>query len=351
MALAVSIDALTGAVARAFGWWSRQLRTFLPERLTGAIGPRHRQPVAEAIDGDLFVTEAGHKRRAADWAPRSGRRTVVLRVPGEWALKRTFLLPRMAAPAVPGIARLEMDRLTPWAGAQVFLDSRVARLVDGGRKIEAAITIVPCAKVESLRQRLAEHGLRIAAIELDAQDGGGRQILMPPSGQADPPSQTRSLRRAAAAVAAAMLLLAVGAAGVLGWQIRERERAIDAARAQLAALQPDVEAVRQLQGDIRALREAQRFVDDRRRQTPAASIVLEAVTRILPDDVWLTELVMSGGALRLAGYAADASMLIGSLESSSDFHDAKFQAPSTRDRELGKDRFAVGADIRPRLEP
>lgn len=350
MAFAVSVEALTGAVARAFGWWFRQLSTFLPERLTGVIGPRHRLPVADAIDGDVLVTEAGHRRRAVDWAARSGRRAVVLRLPGDWALQRTFLLPRMAVPAVPGLARLEMDRLTPWAGSEVFLDSQVARLVDGGRKIEVAITIVPCVKVEPLRQRLAEHGLRIAAIELDAQDGG-RQILMPPSGPADAPAQARGLRRAAMAVAAAMLLLAFGAAGVLGWQIRERARATDAARAQLAALRPDIEAVQQLQGDIRALQEAQRFVDDRRRQTPVASIVLEAVTRILPDDVWLTELEMSGGSIRLAGYAADASTLIGSLESSSSFHGAKFQAPSTRDRELGKDRFAVGADIQPRLEP
>jgi general secretion pathway protein L len=230
----------------------------------------------------------------------------------------------------------------------VWLSAQVLRRADGGRKVEVELTVVPDAAVEPARRALAGFDVPIAAAELDGP--GGKRILLPP-GEGRAAAGRRRLRRAALAVAALFAVAVIGAGGWIGWQSWQRGGEIAALQARIAAVRPAAEEVRQLRQEIANLSDSQRFLDDRRRSVPAASIVLESVSRLLPDDVWLTDLSIGDAAPRAGGSAADASALIGVLEGSGRFAGTRFLAPSTRDRETGRDRFSVGARIEPRLEP
>ncbi|WP_429225644.1 PilN domain-containing protein [Inquilinus ginsengisoli] len=236
----------------------------------------------------------------------------------------------------------------PWPGDQVWLAAQVLRRVEGGRKIEVELTVVPDTAVEPARRALAGLDVPVAAIELDTP--GGKRILLPP-GDDRVATGRRRLRRTALAVAALFAAAVVGAGGWIGWQSWQRGQEIIALQARIAAARPAAEEVRQMRQEIADLSDSQRFLDDRRRSVPAASIVLESVSRLLPDDVWLTDLSIADTALRAGGSATDASALIGVLEGSGRFADTRFLAPSTRDRETGRDRFSVGARIEPKLEP
>lgn len=336
------------ALRRFLAWWGSELATFLPERLTGTVGPRHRLPVAEDTDRGFVITDGAVAHSVAAWAAKARRRPVVVRLPTETGLSRQITLPGAAAASLPQLLRREMDRLMPWSGDDVYLAARVLRRTEGGRKIDVEMTIVPRAAVESARRALADFGVPIAAVELDGPEG--RLILLPP-GADKAAGGGHGLRRAALAAAAVFGLAVFAAGGVIGWQIWQRGRDIGAVEARLAAVRPALEEVRHLRQEIADLSDAQRFIDNKRRSTPAASIVIETVSRILPDDVWLTDLSIAETALRAGGYAADASSLIGAFEGSGRFADTRFLAPSARDRESGRDRFSVGARIEPRLEP
>lgn len=334
--------------SRLLGWWLDGLAGILPERLTGNIGPRHRLPVARPTDHGWVVEIGARVRSLADWAMENRRWPIVLHLPPETGLSRELTLPATATSSLPQLLRREMDRLMPWPGDRVWLAAHVLRRAEGGRKIEVELTVVPDAAVEPARRALAGLDVPIAAIELDGP--GGKRILLPP-GEDRAAAGRRRLRRAVLAIAALFTVAAVGAGGWIGWQSWQRGREIETLQARIAAVRPAADEVGRLRQEIAGLSDSQRFLDDRRRSVPAVSIVLESVSRLLPDDVWLTDLSIADTALRAGGSATDASALIGVLEGSGRFADTRFLAPSTRDRETGRDRFSVGARIEPRLEP
>jgi general secretion pathway protein L len=78
--------------------------------------------------------------------------------------------------------------------------------------------------------------------------------------------------------------------------------------------------------------------------------LLDALTRLAPDDAWLTELQITGSDIRLTGAASSATALLGLIEQSVSFRNAAFRSPVVQDSRLGRERFDLGAQIAPRGE-
>jgi general secretion pathway protein L len=86
-----------------------------------------------------------------------------------------------------------------------------------------------------------------------------------------------------------------------------------------------------------------------KRATPAGVLVLESLSRTLPDDTYLTELRIADGKVQIAGLTRDAPALIGLIEQSRQFTRATFFAPTTREATDSADRFHIEAAIEPKL--
>jgi general secretion pathway protein L len=85
----------------------------------------------------------------------------------------------------------------------------------------------------------------------------------------------------------------------------------------------------------------------RKHETQASVIVIEELSRILPDHTYVTELHIDGNTLQIAGITHDAPLLIRLIEQSPHFTRATFFAPTTRAPSDPGDRFHIEA----RLEP
>jgi general secretion pathway protein L len=85
----------------------------------------------------------------------------------------------------------------------------------------------------------------------------------------------------------------------------------------------------------------------RKHETQASVIVIEELSRILPDHTYVTELHIDGNTLQIAGITHDAPSLIRLIEQSPHFTRATFFAPTTRAPSDPGDRFHIEA----RLEP
>jgi general secretion pathway protein L len=153
------------------------------------------------------------------------------------------------------------------------------------------------------------------------------------------------------------LALMVGA-GLVGWQIYQRQRML-AEQARLAAgLEQRLADLPELRARIEAMRAQARFLADDRSSRPSPLLVLEALSRLLPDTVWLTEATLDGNEVAVSGMAEDASALIPLVEAAPEFEQVRFQAPSTRVTVRGVDgaerqveRFALRAVVDPAAEP
>ncbi len=78
---------------------------------------------------------------------------------------------------------------------------------------------------------------------------------------------------------------------------------------------------------------------------PSAVELIEELTRLLPDGTWLHRLDIRGGEVQFQGFSDTASALIGVVESSPMFREARFGSPITRDVRSGKERFHVSVKL------
>ena len=77
-------------------------------------------------------------------------------------------------------------------------------------------------------------------------------------------------------------------------------------------------------------------------------IVLEALSRVLPDHTYVTEMHLAGNKLQIAGITRDAPSLIPLIEQSQHFRRATFYAPTTRAPSDPGERFHIEARVEPK---
>ncbi len=85
----------------------------------------------------------------------------------------------------------------------------------------------------------------------------------------------------------------------------------------------------------------------RKHGNQASVIAIEELSRVLPDNTYVTELHIDGGTLQITGVTQDAPSLIRLLEQSPHFSRATFFAPTTRAPSDPGDRFHIEAKLEP----
>ena len=85
----------------------------------------------------------------------------------------------------------------------------------------------------------------------------------------------------------------------------------------------------------------------RKQTTPSSVMVLEAISRVLPDSTYVTELRIEGDKVQVVGISQDAPSLIRLMEQSPQFSRATFFAPTTRAQSDPGERFHIEVHITP----
>ena len=160
-------------------------------------------------------------------------------------------------------------------------------------------------------------------------------------------ARATSRRLVLTALTTIVLVLAVAAIALPFWRAEE---ILDRLTTELTVARREAELSAKLQSQIDAHLRDQHFLVDRRQHMPTVTELLDALTRLAPDDTWLTELQIAGTDIRLTGAAGSATALLGLIAQSPDFRNAAFRSPVVQDSRLGRERFDLGAQIAPRDE-
>jgi general secretion pathway protein L len=91
---------------------------------------------------------------------------------------------------------------------------------------------------------------------------------------------------------------------------------------------------------------AQRMLERRKQTTPSTVVVLEALSQVLPDHTYVTELHVDGDKLQVIGITRDAPALISLIEQAAHFTGATFFAPTTRSPGEPGERFHIEAHVK-----
>jgi general secretion pathway protein L len=304
--------------------------------LSGAEAGGGRRDRLVPADGGALGTLPADAAKAI----KGNRVEIVLR-PSRF-LFRPLELPRRAVEFLDGIVRAQIDRLTPWTAADaVFGWGRPADIASD--RISIMVAATARAALRPLLEALSELGPASIAIFTAPADGAAaagtiKVYDQSVRGTLDAMRLSRILM--------IVLVLAVGAAAVavaadsiLGSNLEARasdlERSINQRRAQLRG------------GQAGVARSASVMLDRRKQETPATVIVLEALSAVLPDHTYVTELRVEGNRLQVIGVTQDAPGLIRLIEQSPHFTRATFFAPTTRSATDPGERFHIEARIEP----
>lgn len=282
------------------------------------------------------------------------RDSIVLMLGEDDALICTDVLPAAAENDLNRIMGHKLDLLTPWSAEQSYATQKVlGRRRDG--MLEILLAVASRERTDALLRVLAGLEVHPAAVDVALpgpdQRGAGLDLLQKKTGERRGP---RLL-----AILLWSVLIALGVlVGLIGWQIYQRHQLLREQTALVAGLEQRLGDLPELRNRIEALRAQARFFADDRSSRPSPLLVLEVLSRLLPDTVWLTEVTLDGRELSISGLAEDASALIPLVEGAPEFEQTRFLSPSTRvtvsDPNGGErqvERFALRAVVDPGAEP
>jgi general secretion pathway protein L len=259
---------------------------------------------------------------------------------------RQLELPRRASEFLDGVIRAQIDRLTPWsAGDAAFGWSKPVDIASD----RIAVTIAATARTAvspfvQAASRLGADSVIVSTMQETATPGGAAIKVLEHSARG--PLAISRVRRALAVVllvAGLTAVLSVGAAVVVADDLSERQRDVTRRIAQRgAALRAGLDAA----GNTALAR-----LERRKHEDPSAVIALEALSQVLPDHTYITELRIEGRKLQIIGFTRDAPALIGLIEQSSHFTRATFFAPTTRSQSDPGERFHIEARMEPVFTP
>ncbi len=356
------ITEVGSAVLRLPSWWLGELRALMPKGLRRAFRGRPKWVVFDISGPDLVVSrgvgqsnrEVGRvdlgpdgagQRKAIDRLVRKldlGAATVVLRLPQGDVLRKPVDLPLAAEENLREVLSFEMDRQAPFKPGEFSFDYRIVRRDPETQRLQVELTVIPRSVVEAALERAAGWGVRPDVVDVAGDTGvetGALNLL--------PPERAQQVKVGAGGRFNFVLgLIALVLMGTVIYKLIERQSAVASIMAErVAAAKVEAEAVAALGEELERLVEEGRFLRRRKRQAIAATVVLEELTRVLPDHTWVYELHLNEGEMRLAGFSSAASEIIALIEGSELFREVAFRSPVTQDPRRGLERFNLSAQV------
>ena len=267
-------------------------------------------------------------------AAEFNRRRVELILHSDRFLFRSISFPSRAGDFLASIVHSQIDRLTPWKSTEAAFGwittsaetpNGIAITIAASPQsaLKPLIEAVTNLKVYSLAVFTKPPGQVAASIRVWDEKGLG--IF-----------QFDRLRRA--------LLLLLGFAALLA--------GISAAGAAFTAwiFEPQQAQLERQIANTRNVTQvhplAQHLLKERKQSSPSPVLILETLSRILPDHTYVSELHIEANQMRLTGVTQDAPSLIGLIERSGYFTRATFFAPTTRSSSSSEERFHIETTLK-----
>jgi general secretion pathway protein L len=297
-------------------------------------------PERLAVPGREFddQTLAGLQRCLA----KTAHKKISLRFSTDKAVTRLIALPAAAQDVIPAIVRNKVESLAPWPLSEALWGFRRSddRAQAGHLNIE--VGIVGRRAVEALLLSLKKMGAEVS--RLDIADGPETDAAI----EIDflRANETERIRKrlrsgmtwlglAAAACGGFGLYIAVSSMAELNEMETRTNELTNALHEQSAD-----------SSEGGKLSEARKLVERKRTEQPAMQVV-EALTRLIPNDAWLEALDYEDHQVTIVGRGTSIPPIVEALEKSNVFKDVNFASPTQHDAVANVDSFSISASVPP----
>lgn len=353
------IEDMDRQIRLGLGWWANELSGMVPHGVRDLISSSGEQLALYLEGGHVRICQLGTGspfgtsspptaaedaeawRKISALAGKGLPPSLTLIAPYSACLERRIEIPRKARHNAGRILDLDLERATPFKSKDVL----TAYVVDAAPEQKGAL----CArqfvlKRETVVRALSEAEQAGATVRrISCLTSNGRETLPINFLEAGTPSARRGNDTWVRKLTVGLVLLAGLATALAMWR---NERALAALDRQMAEVRMQLGArVGQGSATASAAQEAA-AVQARKAQAVPAVVLLDEITRLLPDDTYLSELRVSGRSIELSGLSRRASDLVGALEKCTYFGDATLTAPVTFDPNADRERFNLRLTLR-----
>lgn len=307
------------------GWSTLLLNS--PQGLTVHVGGADASGEVLTLAPNALPEEvAALKTRALALANRDTKQTL-LRLSADDIVDRTIQIPAAASDVIEPVLRNQMERIVPWSAEETRYGYRIVGAnANAPDQIDIHVVATTRNVVENALNRAKLLGLTPYAVDFAAEPMSATGIELH-SLETDPLKQTANMLHL-------LLMLLLGASVAIGsfglYSMFDRMAQNDDLEAKIAVAQSRVEEIRHLNDENTRLKAQREFLVRRKLDEPAAFLLIEAMSRALPDSAYLTEIEIRGRETRIVGKSVDPAALIPKIEESPHFEDVRFSAPTTR---------------------
>jgi general secretion pathway protein L len=373
-------------LAEFWPWWTAQLNALVPPRPRAALERRRMRPVLvfegdhatlwrPAMEGERAVmatatsipltgdaaTVAGAGRAAmasltsGSYGASAVSPKVVLSIPGRELLRKTLTLPAAVEPNLRQTLVYDLDRHTPFKPEEIYFD--VAVVGRDPKKKEIRVDLVSCRKaiVDAAMRHAATWGAAVSAAvpEPPVTAAASRLNLLPHEVRPSLAVWKRWQFWLPLALVAAVALAAIA---IPLWQKRDYAIALNGLAAQARA---QAEVSDALRTELETKVADYNFALDKKYAYPSAFRVVDEVSRVLPDDTWLTQMELKSIAkgkeaqreILVRGETANAGRLVQLVEESPLFAQTTPRSPTTKIQPGPGEIFDLGAQVKPLAAP
>jgi len=343
-------------------WWRRELSQLVPEKIQRLVTDKQGFVIITPEPGKLnlsfkddkqchFLASLDRNEGSAAWYQqlvaqdeRLAKATVVLRLPAAMGLARELSFPVAAKENLQQVIAYELDRYTPFKAEQVYFAVRPG---DGPQEpglIKVLLTLTPRATLDALYEDVRALGLLPVLADYEGvpnplPSGRNPYNLLPEKYRQKTPRIPLIIHTGL------MVLTCLLFIGVLVLPVWFQHQTVEALAERVKAIEKEAKKIKLMQGKVDdAIEETQKLLDEKT-DMPMMVAVLDALSALMKDDTSLNYLQFSDGHLQIQGQSPSASTLIGVLEASELFNNARFVSPVTQDNVSKLERFQITVDI------
>jgi len=344
----------------AIDWWLQGLSYFCPPSLKRSMGlspdkltiefnddhvlvKRYSVDSNEPLEIQRFVeTDDLQRMSVLKWLYEQQEKhaKIILLVSEKIFLQKTLSFPSAAESDLREALGFELNRRTPFSQDQAYYDHKIVDHDKQANKLQIELFVVPRQSIDPLLSLLNEWDITIDALKPDSDQADELEIkLLPEEQWGNTRKITDYVTLFLATTAFALFLAALYVPLVQQTQ-------------QLDSLEKEVNKNRKVAIELQKSRDEKQnimeqinFLENKHKNTLRSIELFDEITGIIPDDTWLTRLIIKNEELQIQGESSNASSLIQIVESSEWFVDAQFRSPVTKNNVSGKDKFHLSAKL------
>ena len=353
-------------IHRGLAWWLSELAQMAPRWLLRLFGkPGDPSSILQVGANELILFLSDRRRPSPIVVPLTGfgdheRRlriqsvmrshradgAVAIRLDRSLVFETGIELPLAAEGSLRPILQHQIERLVPLSALETCFGYRVVTRSPIANTLKVHLTITKTATIDGALAAARADGLSpklvIAPdVEGPPRDGGaGVPVLLWQASGGRAETDTRRRLRYGLEIAAVLLALAA-----YGLYVHRLDQMRDDLQARNERARPMVAAVQILARQIGQTGDLAAFFQSRRRAAPPLAI-LDELTKLVPTDSWVKQLVVRGRTVEIDGFSPRATDLVARVEKSEMFENPQFRSPITLSPDGKSEQFDLSLDVK-----